>query len=202
MLNFYLIILALSGTYLIVQVAAFLFYGKIFFRDAGVLFQQRKNRFEWQMVFPKNLLLLIICVFSTALFGLIMTALNVVGWLSLPLGAVGGLAMNFIVNAAVVPMMDKRDDSGSPTDEQLEGMDAVVLSEITEEDYGRIEVTHGRRRYDFDAMTANGRTLTAGTQVVVIHAQDGLCFVEDAARLYDVLFDEQDTTTEDDLRGE
>ena len=191
MLNFYLIVLALSGSYLTVQLAAYLFYGKIFFRNTGILFEKKKNRFEWQTVFPKNLLLLIICVFSSAFFGLIMTGLGLTDWITLPLAVMGGLAVNFIINISVVPRLDKHSDSGLPTDAELDGADAVVLSEITAEDYGRIEIKRGRRRYVFDALTANGNTLSEGESVVVIHAQDGLCFVEAQSRLYDVLFEDE-----------
>ena len=189
MLNFYLIILGGSGIYLTVQLVAYLFYDKVFFRNTGILFEDRQNKFEWQMVFPKNLLLLVVCLFTSALFGLLMTSAGMVGWMSLPFGVVGGLAVNFIINAAVIPLLDKGSDSGVPTDEQLDGADAVVLSEINEENYGRIEVRRGKRRYVFDALTANGNTLREGERVVVIHAQDGLCFVEAEERLYDVLFD-------------
>ena len=190
MLNFYLIVLALSGSYLTVQLAAYLFYGKVFFRNTGILFEEKKNRFEWQMVFPKNLLLLVICVFSSSFFGLIMTGAGVTDWITLPLAVMGGLAVNFIINAVIMPRIDKRSDSGQPTDAELDGADAVVLTEITAEDYGRIEVIHGKRRYIFDALTANGNTLREGEKVIVIHAEDGLCFVEAQSRLFDVLFTE------------
>ena len=143
------------------------------------------------MVFPKNLLLLLICVFSSAFFGLIMTGMGMTDWITLPLAVMGGLAVNFIINAVVIPRLDKRSNSGQPTDAELDGADAVVLTEITAEDYGRIEVRHGKRRYIFDALTANGNTLPEGEKVVIIHAEEGLCFVEAQSRLYDILFVEE-----------
>lgn len=192
MLNFYLIILGASGIYLLVQLVAYLFYDRIFFRNTGIMFEEKADRFEWQTVFPKNLLLLVIFLFSSSLFGLLLTVMDVAGWLSMPLGAIGGLAVNFTVNTVIIPLFNKHAGSGVPTDEQLEGMDAVVLVEITAEDYGRIEVTRGKCRYTFDALSANGRTLSVGESVVVIHAQEGLCFIEARERLYDVLFDDED----------
>ncbi len=197
MQNFYFILLGGSGIYLIVQLVAYVFYGKIFFADTGILFEQRRNKFEWQMVFPKNLVLLVVFLFSTSLFGLLMDSLGVVGWLSLPLASFGGLAVNFIVNIAVTPMLCRLGNSGSPTDEQLDGAEGVALEEITEDSYGRIEVKNGGRCYYFDALTANGGTIAAGERIIVIYAQEGLCFVESEARFCDVLFDENDPVSRD-----
>ena len=202
MLNFYLIILGASGIYLTVQLAAYLFYDKVFFRSTGILFEEKKNRIEWQTVFPKNLLMLIIVLFAAAFFGLLMTAAGIEGWISMPLAAAGGLAVNFTINAAIIPFADKRSGSGLPTDELLDGMSAVVLTDITEEDYGKIELRCGGRSYVLDAMSANGRTLSEGERVVVIHAQDRLCFVEAEDRLYDVLFDETEQDTEQQTEQE
>ncbi len=192
--NFYIIILAASGVYLAVQLAAYIFFGKVFFADTGILFEQRKNRFEWQMVFPKNLLLLIIFLFFTSAFGLIMENLGVVGWISLPLAAIGGLAVNFIINYAIVPVLSKAQDSGQPTDEELDGAQAVAVDDILPDSYGRIKVKHGNRSYYFDAMTANGRELYSGERLLVIHAEEGLCFVESEEHICDILFEEEQDT--------
>lgn len=190
--NFYTVILALSGVYLTVQLAAYVFFGRIFFPNAGILFEQRKNRFEWQTVFPKNLLLLIIFLFFTSAFGLILDRLGVVGWLSLPLGAIGGLTVNFIINIALIPVLSKAQHSGAPTDDELSGAQAEALTDILPDSYGRIRVKHGRRSYTFDAITANGRELHAGERLLVIHAVDGLCFVESEEHICDILFEEDE----------
>lgn len=193
--NFYIIILAASGVYLAVQLAAYLFFGKIFFADTGILFEQRKNRFEWQMVFPKNLLLLIIFLFFTAAFGLIMDSLGITGWLSLPLAALGGLAVNFIINFAILPILFKAQDSGQPTDEELDGAEAEAMTDILPDSYGKIRVKHGSRSYCFDAMTANGREIFEGERVLVIHSEEGLCFVESEDHICDILFEEEERDT-------
>lgn len=202
MQSFYMILLGASGVYLTAQLAAYLFYGKIFFPNAGILFQQRKNRFEWQMVFPKNLLLLVIFIFSTSLFGLVMELLGVVGWLSLPLGAVGGLAVNFLINAVIAPAVLKAQHSAAPTDEQLEEANAVVLEDIPADGYGRIKVKHGSRSYYFDAVSANDRLIERGERVVVLYAQDGLCFVEAEAHLFDILFEQDAAPSEEQAAQE
>lgn len=191
MQSFYMILLGASGVYLTAQLAAYLFFGKIFFPNTGILFQQRKNRFEWQMVFPKNLLLLVIFIFSTSLFGLMMELIGVVGWLSLPLGAVGGLAVNFLINAVIAPTVLKAQNSAAPTDEQLDEADGVVCEDIPADGYGRIKVKHGSRSYYFDAVSANDRLIQRGERVVVLYAQDGLCFVEAEAHLFDILFEQE-----------
>ncbi len=190
MQNFYFIIAGGSGIYLSVQLVAYIFWNKVFFADTGILFEQRRNKFEWQMVFPKNLLLLVVFLFSSSLFGMIMGALGVAGYISLPLSVFGGLGVNFLINAAVLPLMFRANKSGAPTDERLAGMNGIAMQQIHPEGYGQIEVTNGGRKYCFDALTANGRILKPGEKIVVIHAENGLCFVESEAHFCDVLFDE------------
>ncbi len=190
MQSFYLIIAGGSGLYLTVQLFAYIFWDKIFFADTGILFEQRSNKFEWQMVFPKNLLLLVIFLFTSSLFGLLMEAVDVAGWISLPLSAFGGLGMNFLINAFAYPLLCKFQHSAAPTDEQLAGLSGIAMQQIHPEGYGQIEVMNGGRKYYFEALTANGRILRPGEKIVVIHAENGLCFVESEAHFSDVLFDE------------
>lgn len=191
MQRFYLIISIFSGIYLIAQLIAYLFFGKVFFADTGVLFEQRKNKFEWQMVFPKNLLLLVIFLFSASLFGLLLDAAEVAGWISLPLGVFGGLAVNFLINMLIAPALNKAGKRGRPTDEELLGLTGIAMQQIHPESYGEIEVKNGGRAYYFDALTANGRIIRPGEKIIVLHAENGLCFIESDAHLCDVLFDEE-----------
>ena len=191
MQSFYVIISCASGIYLIAQLIAYVFFGKIFFADTGVLFEQRKNKFEWQMVFPKNLLLLVICLFSSSIFGLLLDSVGIVGWISLPLGVFGGLAVNFLINAFIAPLLYKGMKRGLPTDEELSGLSGIAMQQIHPEGYGQIEVKNGGRAYYFDALTANERIIRPGEKIVVLHAENGLCFVESEAHLCDVLFDEE-----------
>ena len=191
MLRFYLIIAIFSGIYLIAQLIAYIFFGKVFFADTGVLFEERKNKFEWQTVFPKDLPLLIVFLFSTSLFGLLMDAAGAAGWISLPLGAFGGLAVNFLINIFVVPAVSKAGKRGRPNDEELVGLSGIAMQQIHPEGYGEIEVKNGGKAYYFDALTANGRIIRPGEKIVVLHAENGLCFIESDAHLCDVLFDEE-----------
>ena len=91
MKSFYILLIALSGGYLTAQLFAWVFFEKLFFPDGGELFERRKNKAEWQTVFPKNMLLLIIFVFSASLIGLLTYIAGVSGWVSMLMGAVGGL---------------------------------------------------------------------------------------------------------------
>ena len=67
MRTFYIILLGLSGGYLLLQLAVHLLFGRPLFPNAGELFEHTKSRAEWQTVFPKNLLRLIVFVFVTSL---------------------------------------------------------------------------------------------------------------------------------------
>lgn len=45
--------------------------------------------------------------------------------------------------------------------------------------------------YYFRALSANGRELPSGTEIIVIYSEDSACFVESRERFFDVLFDEE-----------
>ena len=190
MQRFYLIIAVFSGLYLIAQLIAYIFLGKKFFADTGVLFEQRKDKFEWQTVFPKELLLLVVCLFSSSVFGLLLDAADIVGWISLPLSVFGGLAVNFLINMLVAPLLNRAVKRGRPSDEELSGLSGIAMQQIHPEGYGEIEVNNGGKAYYFDALTANGRIIRPGERIVVLHAENGLCFIESEAHLCDALFDE------------
>lgn len=192
MQGFYILIIVLSGAYLTAQLIAWLFYGKVFFPDAGELFADKNDKNLWQTVFPKNMLRLIIVIFAAAVAGLLMDAAGMEGWISLPLGAMAGITVNFIISTMFAPMYDKVHKSGEPKDGELEGLDGKVVEYIDKDNFGVITVKHGSKSYLMRAVSANGRRLVKGTAVVVIYAQDGCCFVESAERLYDVLFEDND----------
>ena len=191
MQSFYILIIVLSGIYLTVQLVAWLFFGKMFFPDAGELFANKNDKNLWQTVFPKNMLRLIIVIFVAATVGLLMDAAGMEGWISMPLGAMAGITVNFVISAAISPLYDKLRKNGEPTDGELEGLDGKVVEYIDKDNFGVITVKHGTKSYLMRAVSANGRRLVRGTAVVVIYAQDGCCFVESAERLYDVLFEDE-----------
>lgn len=190
MQNFYILIIVLSGAYLTVQLIAWIFFGKVFFPDAGELFADKNDKNLWQTVFPKNMLRLIIVIFAAAVAGLLMDKAGMAGWISLPLGAVAGITVNFTISVLFEPLYYKLRKSGEPSDGELEGLDGKVVEYIDKDNYGVITVKHGSKSYLMRAVSANGNRLVKGTAVVVIYAQDGCCFVESAERLYDVLFEE------------
>lgn len=192
MQNFYILIIVLSGAYLTVQLIAWIFFGKVFFPDAGELFADKNDKNLWQTVFPKNMLRLIIVIFAAAVAGMLMDKAGMAGWISLPLGAVAGITVNFTISVLFEPLYNKFRKSGEPSDGELEGLDGKVVEYIDKDNYGVIMVKHGSKSYLMRAVSANGNRLVKGTAVVVIYAQDGCCFVESAERLYDVLFEEND----------
>lgn len=190
MRTFYIILLGLSGGYLLLQLAVHLLFGRPLFPNSGELFEHTKSRAEWQTVFPKNLLRLIVFVFVTSLIGLLLDCAGAVSWLGLPLAAAGGLAFNFLLSTVFSPMYLKLHKQGEPSEKELENMDGVVTEEISPDMYGEIKVTCGGKPYYFRAVSANGRELPEGTEVIVIYSEDSACFVESKERFFDVLFGE------------
>lgn len=190
MRTFYLILIILSGAYLGAQIIAQVFYGNRFFPDSGELFTDKKDKNLWQTVFPKDMLRLVIFIFIGSIAGLLLDAAGFAGWSSLPLGAVAGLAMNFLINIIIVPLYDKLHKSGEPKAEELEGLSAKVVENIEDDSFGVISVRHGNKSYLFRAISANGRPLSRDCAVIVIYMQDGCCFVESEEHFCDILFEE------------
>lgn len=190
MRTFYVILIILSGIYLGAQIIAQVFYGKRFFPDSGELFNEKKDKNLWQTVFPKDMLRLVIFIFTGSIAGLLLDAAGFAGWSSLPLGAVAGLAVNFLISTVIVPIYDKLHKSGEPNAEELEGLSAKVVEDIEEDGFGVISVRHGNKSYLFRAISANGRTLPKGCAVIVIYMQDSCCFVESEEHFCDILFDD------------
>lgn len=187
---FYILLIAISGGYLTAQTIAWIFYGKSFFPDSGMLFEDKADKTLWQTVFPKNMLRLVITIFAAAVLGLLMNIAIKTGWITLPLAAVGGITLNFIISRFFSPLYYRLHKSGEPNEKELEGMTGRVAETITKENFGVISVKHGRKGYLFRAVSANGRRLKKGEGIVVLYVQDGCCFVESEEHLCDVLFED------------
>lgn len=186
--SFYIILIALSGAYLCAQIFAWVFRGKIFFPDAGELFTEKKDKDLWQTVFPKDMLRLIICIFTGSISGLLMYTAGLAGWVTMLFGAVAGILFNFLINMIFAPVYYKLHKSGLPNNDELEGLSGRVIEEIQPDSFGVIELKHGQRMYLFRAVSANERLIEKGKSVTVIYAEDDCCFVESDEHLCDVLF--------------
>ena len=187
---FYIVLAFLSGLVLLLQLVVWVFFGKSLIPDAGELFESRRNKLEWQTIFPKNVLRLIVFVFVGAVTGLLLDMAGMVGWISLPMGALGGVVFNFLLSTVLSPIYFKLHKSGKLKGSELEGMDCTVIEDIDPDGYGRIRVRHGMKCYYYNAVSANSRFLAEGTEAVVIYCEDEVCFVESGAHLFDVLFEE------------
>lgn len=192
MRSFYVVLIAISGAYLFAQLLGWLFFNKIFFPDAGELFAGKTDKNMWQTVFPKDMLRFVIVLFVGAVVGLLLDNAGVVGWLTLPVGAVAGIAANFIVNVSLTPLYYKLRKSGEPTGEELEGLTGRVVEDIDPDFYGVIEVWHGRKSYLVRVVSANDRYIRKGERVVVLYSENGCTFVESEDHLCDVLFEDKD----------
>lgn len=187
---FYAVLITLSGIYLVCQLVAWLFFNKIFFPDAGELFVDKTEKNMLQTIFPKDMLRLVVVIFVGSVIGAILNSLGVIGWLTMPIGALGGVVVNFIINTLISPAYFKIHKSGEPTEEQLSGMTGKVIEDIDPEFYGVIEVWHGKKSYLIRAVSANDRYIRKGERVVVIHSENECCFVESEDHLCDILFED------------
>lgn len=201
---FYIVLIVLSGVYLLAHVMAKVFFGKTLFPDTSELFTDKKEKNLWQTVFPKNMLRLVILVFTGSLSGLFMDLAGMTGWVSLLFAPVAGIFFNFLISTVFSPIYLKFHKSAEPNDEELCELTGKVLEDIETDGFGVIEVRHGSRNYIFRAVSANGRFIPKGELVVVIYAQDACCFVESEEHLCDILFEdngEEETEVDGETAG-
>ena len=187
---FYIVLIILSGVYLLAHVMAKMFFGKTLFPDTSELFTNKKEKNLWQTVFPKNMLRLVILVFTGSLSGLFMDLAGMTGWVSLLFAPVAGIFFNFLISTVFSPIYLKFHKSAEPNDEELCELTGKVVEDVETDGFGVIEVRHGTRNYIFRAVSANGRFIPKGEKIVVIYAQDACCFVESEEHLCDILFED------------
>ena len=109
---FYLILMFLSGGYLLLQLAVWLLFGRELFPNSGELFEHRKSRVELQTIFPKNILRLVVFIFVSSIIGVLLECAGAVSWLGLPCAAAGGLAFNFLLSTVISPLYMKLQKKG------------------------------------------------------------------------------------------
>ena len=187
---FYIVLIILSGVYLLAHVMAKVFFGKTLFPDTSELFTNKKEKNLWQTVFPKNMLRLVILVFTGSLSGLFMDLAGMTGWISLLFAPVAGIFFNFLISTVFSPIYLKFHKSAEPNDEELCELSGKVVEDVETDGFGVIEVRHGSKNYIFRAVSANGRFIPKGEKIVVIYAQDACCFVESEEHLCDILFED------------
>lgn len=187
---FYIVLIILSGGYLLAHIMAKVFFGKTLFPDTSELFTNKKEKNLWQTVFPKNMLRLVILVFTGSLSGLLMDLAGMTGWISLLFAPVAGIFFNFLISTVFSPIYLKFHKSAEPNDEELCELSGKVVEDVETDGFGVIEVRHGSRNYLFRAVSANGRFIPKGEKIVVIYAQDACCFVESEEHLCDILFED------------
>lgn len=186
---FYIVLIVLSGGYLVAHVMAKAFFGKTLFPDTSELFTNKKERNLWQTVFPKNMLRLVIFVLTGSISGLLMDIAGLAGWISLLFAPVAGIFFNFLISMVFSPIYLKYHKSAEPNDEELCELTGKVVEDVEPDGFGVIELRHGSKSYLFRAVSANERFIPKGTSVVVIYAQDSCCFVESEEHLCDILFE-------------
>lgn len=197
---FYITLIILSGVYLLVYIMAKVFFGKTLFPDASELFTDKKEKNLWQTVFPKNMLRLIILIFTGSISGLLMDLAGLAGWISMLFSVVAGIFFNFLISTVFSPIYLKFHKSAEPNDEELAELSGKVVEDISPDSFGVVEVRHGSKNYLFRAVSANERFIHKGEKIVVIYAQDACCFVESEAHLCDILF--EDDGGEDEISEE
>lgn len=101
-------------------------------------------------------------------------------WAMLLLALVGGVVaitgMTLLLARWALPALQT--DAHADV-EEIQGIFATVLREISKKNRGRIVYEHSGKRFEADAETLGNSSLPAGTEVVIDRIENGVAFVEE-----------------------
>lgn len=127
---------------------------------------------------PHDVFDALIFAFSFSVLGLILTALTMPWMLTMFCGLIFGCLVLYgkihLFEGAVMLIKKEKLPKDRPnTDDK-----AICTKHIDGDGYGEIEFLYKGRRYALNAVSANETDIDEGERVIVVHKEEGVCFVE------------------------
>lgn len=148
---------------------------------------------------PHNIFETLIFVFSFSLLGLILDILSMpaVGTLfcSLCFGALVLFGKKHFVSNFIIAFKGEKLPSGRPD----VGDRGICRESIYGDNYGRISFEYKGREYSINALSANETDIEMNEEVIVVHKEEGVCWVE---RIDEEVMDEDEDEDEVEVENE
>lgn len=127
---------------------------------------------------PHTVLDFLIFAFSFSVMGLILTALTMPWFLTVFCGVVFGFLVLFgrihLFCSCLISIKGEKLPKNRPDADDK----AVCSKRIDGDGYGEILYEYKGRKYAFNAVSANETDIEEGERVIVVHKEEGFCFVE------------------------
>ena len=136
---------------------------------------------------PNNITMLTVFGISLGTLGILSKLAGVTPLVAFPCCVMFGCLVNFAVVHFLKPFYE--DISGTSLSERddISGLEAVCTEDITADSYGRVELVYKERKYEFDALSANGTDIAKGEKTFILYRKEGLCFVEAQSEVLDII---------------
>lgn len=126
-------------------------------------------------------------VASFGYIGLFLLPLPLPWYFLIPVDLAAALIVNFIGVHFLSPTAKRFINGKAPSPDDLTGYEAVALSDIDGDGYGKVKVRYNGRSYRFDAISIYHTDIKCGEKLDIVTGEDLLLFVQKKDEIYKVL---------------
>ena len=126
-------------------------------------------------------------VASFGYIGLFLLPLPLPWYFLIPVDLAAALIVNFIGVHFLSPAAKRFINGKAPSPDDLTGYEAVALSDIDGDGYGKVKVRYNGRSYRFDAISVYHTDIKSGEKLDIVTGEDLLLFVQKKDEIYKVL---------------
>ena len=126
-------------------------------------------------------------VASFGYIGLFLLPLPLPWYFLIPVDLAAALIVNFIGVHFLSPAAKRFVNGKAPSPDDLTGYEAVALSDIDGDGYGKVIVRYNGRSYRFDAISVYHTDIKSGEKLDIVTGEDLLLFVQKKDEIYKVL---------------
>lgn len=126
-------------------------------------------------------------VASFGYIGLFLLPLPLPWYFLIPVDLAAALIVNFIGVHFLSPAAKRFINGKAPSPDDLTGYEAVALSDIYGDGYGKVKVRYNGRSYRFDAISVYHTDIKSGEKLDIVTGEDLLLFVQKKDEIYKVL---------------
>ena len=122
--------------------------------------------------------------------GLLLYPLDMPWFFLVPILLMSGMIVNFIGAHFLLPAFENFWGGKKPAPEEIEGVTATAIENISGDGYGRVRIKRNDRKYIYDCISVYHTDIMKGEEVTVITGEGELLFVQKQDEIFEVLKEE------------
>lgn len=183
---FYLILLIPSCLLLIGEIFYSLLFHKDNFGEKREMWVGVSDIIPLEIIFPKNFRITFIFIIIFALTGRGLYNMGM-GNFSLVGGFVAAIIANALIMKVLLPFKEDINGTALPSGEKLFNIEAVVVEDIINDDYGEIAILYKGKTHYKKAISVNQTPLIKGEKVLILFEEGDICFIQGINEVYDYI---------------